>query len=435
MIELAVIAMLLVANGVFAMAEIALVASRRVRLEQRAGTGDASAAAALTLKADPTDFLSTVQVGITLIGILAGAYSGAAFAAPVADVLGRATWLAPYSDAIALGLVVSLLTFASLIIGELVPKALALRDPERVAAAVARPFAVVARVTSPLVRLLSASTNAVLWILRLKPAAEPHITEEEIRALITQATHAGEVRPAERAIVEEVFRLGDRRVSAIMTPRYDIDWVDINEGRAGMHRAVSETRRSRLLFCDGDLDHVVGLLRAEDLLAAWAAGQGAESPDEIRALVRPVTFVPETLPALALLDRFRAARSHTLLAVDEFGAVQGLVTLSDVLEALLGAIPDSPEPVPTRILQRPDGSWLVDGDTPVEDLHHVIPLPAWDQDMPAGYETLAGLVMTRLARVPRTGDAFEWGGWRFEVVDMDGRRVDKVLIAAADEFR
>lgn len=435
MVELAVIAALLVANGLFAMAEIALVASRRVRLEHRAGTGDASSAAALRLKADPTDFLSTVQVGITLIGIFAGAYSGAAFAAPVAGLLRRAAWLAPYSDAVALGLVVSLLTFASLIIGELVPKALALRNPEGVAAAVARPFAMVARVAAPLVRLLSAATNAVLWLLRLKPQAEPHITEEEIRALISQATHAGEVRPAERAIVEEVFRLGDRRVRAIMTPRFDIDWVDINHGRAGVHRAAIETRHSRLLFCDGELDRVVGLARAEDLLAAWAAGQATESPDDIRALVRPVTFVPDTLPALALLDRFRAARSHTLLAVNEFGAVQGLVTLSDVLEALLGAIPDSPEPTPARLVQRPDGSWLVDGDTPVEDLRHAIPLPVRDDALSDGYETLAGLVMTRLARVPRTGDAFEWSGWRFEVVDMDGRRVDKVLIAPGDDFR
>lgn len=434
MVELAVIAVLLVANGVFAMAEIALVASRRVRLEHRAGTGDAASAAALKLKADPTDFLSTVQVGITLIGIFAGAYSGAAFAAPVASVLGRVAWLAPYHDAVALGLVVSLLTFASLIIGELVPKALALRNPERVAAAVARPFAMVSRVTSPLVRLLSASTNAVLWLLRLKPPAEPHVTEEEIRALITQATHAGEVRPAERAIVEEVFRLGDRRVRAIMTPRFDIDWVDINDGRAGVRRAAIETRHSRLLFCDGELDRVVGLARAEDLLAALSAGQPTDSPEDIRALVRPVTFVPDTLPALALLDRFRAARSHTVLAVDEFGAVQGLVTLSDVLEALLGAIPDSPEPTAARLVQRPDGSWLVDGDTPVEDLRHAIPLPR-AVARSDGYETLAGLVMTRLARVPRTGDAFEWGGWRFEVVDMDGRRVDKVLIAPADDFR
>lgn len=434
MLELAVVAVLLVANGVFAMAEIALVAARRVRLEQHAATGNTAAAAALAIKADPTNFLSTVQVGITLIGIFAGAYSGTAFADPVAGVLRGAPWLAPYADALALTLVVSLLTFASLIVGELVPKAIALRNPERVAASVARPFALVAALTSPLVRLLSATTTGVLWVMRLPPVKEGHVTEEEIRALILQATHAGEVLPAERAIVEAVFRLGDRRVSTLMTPRFDIDWVDLRALPAALVQATTGARHSRLLLCDGSLDAVVGLVRAEDLLAHQATSP-AWGADDLRALARPVGFVPETLPALALLDRFRGARTHTLLVVDEFGAVQGLVTLSDVLSALLGSIPDTVDPEPATIVRREDGSYLVDGDTPLEDLRQTVALPAPADGVPPPYTTLAGLVMTHLARVPVPGDVVDWSGWRFEVMDMDGRRVDKVLIAPSRDFR
>lgn len=435
MFEIGVIAVLLVANGLFAMAEIALVASRRVRLEQQAAAGQASAAAALRLKTNPSDFLATVQVGITLIGILAGAYSGATFSTPVADILRQASWLAAHADWIALALVVSLLTFASLIIGELVPKALALRNPEAIAAAVARPFSVVARLTAPLVHLLSASTGFVLWLMRLKPVAEPHITEEEIRALITQATHLGEVLPAEQAIVEEVFRLGDRRVSALMTPRVDIDWVDINGGHEALRRAVRESRHSRLIFCDGGLDHVVGVARAEDLLAHCVDGGLPDLRQAVGTLVRQATFVPETLPALVLLDRFRAAHSHTVLVVDEFGAVQGLVTLTDVLEALLGALPDTPGVESRQMVLRGDGSWLVDGDTQMDDLQAIIALPPIGADEAGQFRTLAGLVMARLGRVPGPGDAFTWGRWRFEVLDMDERRVDKVLVAPVDDFR
>ncbi len=435
MLELGVIALLLVANGLFAMAEIALVASRRVRLERQADAGRASAAAALRLKTNPSDFFATVQVGITLIGIVAGAYSGATFAVPVADVLRGAPWLSPYADGLAFALVVSLLTFASLVIGELVPKALALRNPEAIAAAVARPFSWVSRLTAPLVHLLSASTRLVLWLMRLKPVAEPHVTEEEIRALITQATHAGEVRPAERAIVEEVFRLGDRRVSALMTPRVDVDWVDINGGHEALRQAVREARHSRVVFCDGVLDRVVGVARAEDLLAYCVEGVVPDLRGAIGTLVRPATFVPETLPALALLDRFRAAYSHTLLVVDEFGAVQGLVTLTDVLEALLGALPDRPGAAPRQMVERSDGSWLVDGDTPLHLLRAALGLPALADAEIGQFETLAGLVLSRLGRVPEPGDAFTWGEWRFEVVDMDERRIDKVLIAPAGDFR
>lgn len=435
MFELGVIVVLLVANGLFAMAEIALVASRRVRLEQRAGTGHAAAKAALQLKDNPSDFLATVQVGITLIGILAGAYSGAAFATPLAEILRQAAWLEGYADAVALALVVSLLTFASLLVGELVPKALALRNPEAIAAAVARPFSTVARMVAPLVHVLSASTNAVLWLIRLKPVAEPHITEQEIRALITQATQVGEVRPAEQAIVEQVFRLGDRRAGALMTPRFDIDWVDINGGHDALRRAVVASRHSRVVFCDGSLDHVVGVARAEDLLAQCVEGTLPDLRAAVGTLILPAAFVPETLPALALLDRIRATHSHTLLVVDEFGAVQGLVTLTDVLEVLLGQLPDTPGPPARQLMQRPDGSWLADGDTPMHDVELVVGLPALADEEVGQFQTLAGLVMTRLARVPVAGESFIWGGWRFEVLDMDDRRIDKVLIAPTDEFR
>jgi len=413
-----------VANGVFAMAEIALVAARTIRLQQWSEAGDVRAQRALELKSHSTDFLSTVQVGITMIGIFAGAYSGSTLAEPLALRLRSVPGIGPYSETVALVIVVSLLTYFSLVIGELVPKAIALRSPESLLVRVAPPFAFLARIGSPLVRLLSTSTTLILWLLRIRPGDEPNPTEEEIRALLKQATSSGEVELVEQQIVDKVFHLGDRRVSSLMTPRPDIDWVDIQADAATLREQLASQRHARVFVCDGELDRVVGIAHVEELLAQCLGGQSFD----LRSIVRTPIFVPETLTVLALLERFRMARTHTAIVVDEYGGVQGLLTVSDIVEGLFGELPDEPVKEQGPVVQRPDGSWLVDGWVSLDDLRAVIPIPPVPEDEQGHFHTLAGLIMTRLGKVPRAGDAVEWGNLRFEAVDMDGRRVDKVLV-------
>ncbi len=426
--EILIILLLLVANGVFAMAEIAVVSARKIRLQQRAEEGDARASAALKLAQNPTQFLSTVQVGITLIGIFAGAFGGATLASSVAEWLAQFPILAPYAEALALVLVVSVITYCSLIIGELVPKAIALSNPEGIAGAVAAPLAAIARFANPVVSLLSLSTTLVLKLFRIE-AADHHVTEEEIRALIKQATVSGEVEPVEQKIVEQVFLLGDRRVQSIMTPRHEIEWLDVNEGLEALQKHVADTRHPRVLVCDGSLDTVLGIVHAEELLARKLAG----SPVDLRTLLRPPVYVPATLSVFQLLEQFRSTHVHVALVLDEYGAIEGLVTSTDILEGLVGEMPAEPSQEPGPIHQRDDGSWLVDGTASMDDLVREAALPAPPADEAGTYHTLAGFVMTRLARVARTGDRFTWEGFRFEVVDMDGRRVDKVLVARTDE--
>jgi putative hemolysin len=423
--ELVVIFLLLVANGIFAMSEIAVVTARRVRLQQRASDGDRRAAAALKLKDHPTKFLSTVQVGITLIGILAGAYSGATLTTRISDWLGGVPLIAPYREAVALAIIVGTITYFSLVIGELVPKAIALHNPEGIAGAVATRVAAAARIVTPLVTVLSASTNLVLRLLRVNPKADRGVTEEEIRALIKQATLTGDVAPVEQRIVEQVFRLGDRSVSAIMTPRHDIDWLDVHDGLEGVRTHLASTlRHPRIVACDGELDKVLGVVRSEDLLAAVLAGGTLD----IKPLLEQPKFVPATMSVFHLIEAFKASRTPLALVLDEFGAIEGLVTSTDVLEGLVGEMPTEPSEAPGPIIRRDDRSWLVDGTTPIDDLRAAIDLLETPESEEGTYQTLAGLVMTRLGRVPHEGDRFTWGSLSFEVVDMDGRRIDKVMI-------
>ncbi|MBL8140614.1 MAG: HlyC/CorC family transporter [Acidobacteria bacterium] len=424
--EIVILLLLLVANGVFAMAEIAVVTARRVRLEQRATQGDTRAARALELSRHPTSFLSTVQVGITLIGILAGAYGGATLAAPLEVWLRQFAWAAASADIIAFAAVVSVITYLSLVIGELVPKAIALSNPERIASAVATRVAAVARVASPLVVILDVSTRFVLRLLRIAPVQEGTVTEDEIRAMLKQATKTGDVDEVEQAIVEQVFRLGDRRVSSIMTPRPDIDWLDIHEGLEGVQKHLAVAKHPRLLFCDGSLDAVLGVVRSEDVLTHLLSHQQVD----LRGMLKPPMFVPATLSVFKLVESFRASKMHVALVLDEFGAVEGIVTPSDVLQGLVGEMQsDTHAGEDPYITVRADGSWLVDGITPIEEVAQVVGLAPTPDDEAGSYQTLAGFVMTRLARVPQAGETFVNGGLRFEVIDMDGRRIDKVLIS------
>jgi putative hemolysin len=422
--EVLVILLLIVANGIFAMSEIAVVTARRVRLQQRADAGDKGARAALRIASHPTEFLSTVQVGITLVGIFAGAFGGATLTGDLQAWLQRFPLVAPYSEAVALSIVVGVITYLSLVIGELVPKAIALHNPERIASLVAGPVAAVARVGTPLVKVLSWSTNLFLWAFRIRPSEDRGVTEEEIRALIKQAAVSGDVAPQEQKIVEQVFRLGDRRVSAIMTPRHDIEWLDVNEGVEGVRRHLADVKHPKILCCDGNLDTVLGVARTEQLLALVLSSQ----PFDVRTVLQPPLYVPATLSVFKLIDRFRNSPVHFALVLDEFGAIEGLVTPTDILESLVGEIPSEPHAEAGPITERGEGSWLIDGAIPFEDLAAAIAVPALPEQEQGAFQTLAGFVMTRLSRVPREGDRFTWGDLRFEVVDMDGRRVDKVLV-------
>jgi putative hemolysin len=424
MLEGLVVVLLIFVNGIFALSEIAVVSARKTRLQQWADEGNARARAALELANNPNQFLATIQIGITLVGILAGAFGGATIATELAVILSDITWLAPYGHPLSLTLVVLVITYLSLIVGELVPKRLALNNPERMAMAIAAPMQGLSRVAYPAVHLLGLSTEFLLRALGMKPSAEPPVTEEEIRALIEQGTQAGMFEEAEQEMVERVFRLGDRRVSAVMTPRTEIVWLDREASALEIRRTITESAHSRFLVADGSLDNVLGVVHAKELLAHILGEQVVN----LEATLQQPLYVPESMRALKVLELFKQSGTHIALVIDEYGGIQGLVTPSDILEAIVGDLPEAGEQVEPLAVQRPDGSWLLDGMLPVDefkDLFDLGELPGEDQGI---YQTLAGFVIMQLGRIPAATDYFIWEGLKIEVVDMDGNRVDKVLV-------
>jgi putative hemolysin len=421
--EAVVILLLIILNGVFAMSEIAVVSARKTRLQQWANEGDGKARAALELANAPNQFLATIQMGITLVGILTGAFGGATIAKELARGLDDIPGVASYSGHISLAVVVLFITYLSLIVGELVPKRLALNNPERIASTIARPMRALARLASPVVYLLGASTEVFLRSLGMKPSAEPPVTEEEIRALIEQGTRAGMFEEAEQEMVGRVFRLGDRRVSAVMTPRTEIVWLDRSASLEEIQHTITESIHSRFLVAQGSLDNVLGIVHAKELLLHFLRGQ----PLDLVATLQQPLYVPESMRALEVLELFKQSAIHIALVVDEYGGIQGLVTPSDILEAIVGDLPVAGELVEPLAVQREDGSWLLDGMLPIDEfkeIFHLGRLPEEDQGV---YQTLAGFVIMQLGRIPVVSDHFDWEGLRIEVVDMDGNRVDKVL--------
>ena len=424
-VDLLIILLLVLANGVFSMSEMAVVAARKARLEQRADAGDAGARAALALASAPTRFLSTVQLGITLIGIIAGAFGGAALSETLAASLRQIPLLAPYSDAVGFGLVVLLITYLSLVLGELVPKRLALNNAERVASLVARPMGVLSVIAAPVVKILSVSTDLLLRLLRARPPQNPPVTEEEVRLLLEEGTEAGVFAEAEQDLVEHVFRLADRRVDEIMTPRPRIVWLDVDAPPEENARRMADSPHAQFPVCRGDLDHVLGIVSVK---AVWAQVVRGEPPD-VTVGLRPPVYVPESLPALKALEAFKASGTHAALVLDEYGGTEGLVTLIDVLEAIVGDLPAPGQAGAGTIVSRADGSWLVDGLTPVDEVTDLLGIDLEAEAEREGYQTMGGFVMAHLGHIPSTGDTFAWHGLRLEVVDMDGQRVDKILIA------
>ncbi|KAM3095917.1 hemolysin family protein [Phormidesmis sp. 146-35] len=430
-IDLLIILFLTLANALFVMSELAIVSARKVRLQQAANQGDKKAGVALELANQPNDFLASVQIGITLIGIVSGAFGEKALTTRLAPFLGTVPVLRPYSDGLAFGIAVLLITYLTLVIGELVPKRLALNSPERLAAWVAIPMNLLAKIASPIVYLLGASTNLVMRILGIRPSDEPQVTEEEIRIMIEQGTEAGMFEQAEEDIMKRVFRLGDRRISALMTPRLDIIWLDLEDSTEENRRAMMESSHSQFPVCHGGLDNLLGVVQVYDLLVKSWSGQEL---DLTSSLQTPV-FVPESTRALKVLELFKQSGTHIAFVVDEYGVIQGLVTFTDVLQAIVGDIPSIEELEEPQAVQREDGSWLLDGMLPIYQFKEILNLE--DEELPGEqrgtYQTLGGFVVMHLGRIPAPADHFEWSTMRFEVMDMDGNRVDKVLVMVDEE--
>lgn len=425
-LEILIIVLLLFANGAFAMAEIAIVSARKARLQQLADAGIDQARAALELATNPNEFLATTQIGITLVGILAGAFGGATIAEELAIRLNEIPSLAPYSETVAVGIVVLAITYFSLIIGELVPKRLGLNNPERIASAVAAPMRALSVITTPVVRLLSFSTDIVIRLLGVKPAIEPSISPEEIKILIAQGRESGVFEESEQNMIEGVLRLDERRVGAFMTPRTQIAWFDIEDSPEDIRRTFENSPHSRYPVGKDSLDHVLGIVRAQDLLSQCLAGQ----PLDLRVLLRPPLIVPERMRALKVLEIFIQESTHIALITDEYGSLQGMVTHNDILEDIAGYVPSAGEPAEPQATRREDGSWLLDGLLQIDELKEIFniaQLPDEEYDL---YQTVGGFVMTQIGDIPTAGQAFEWRGLRFEVLDMDGNRVDKVLVTS-----
>lgn len=412
------IAVLIILNGLMAMAETALLSARKARLQNESNKGNTRAGIALKLTENPNQFLSVIQIGITTTDLLVGALTGATLGVWINLQLGRYPTLEPYSGVIGLIIGILPITYLSLVIGELVPKRLALRDPEGVSSAVARTMLFFSRFFSPIVRFLSFSTESMLRLLGVKISEEPPVTEEEIQLLIDQGTQAGIFEESEQDMVEGVFSLGDRRVYSLMTPRTDIVWLDIDDTMEEIRAKIAENDFSRFPVRQDTLDVILGIVKARDMLVPSLGGQ----PIKLKELLRPAFFVPETMLASKALEILKEKGTDMLLVIDEFGGLQGLLTINDILEEIVGEM-EMDEPQAT---QRQDGSWLLDGMLEVDEFKEIFNLSALPHE--DEYETLSGFVMMSLGRVPQTSDQFEWHGLNFEVIDMDGRRVDKVLV-------
>ncbi len=421
-LEILAVFFLTLMNGLLAMSELALVSSRKSRLEQMANQGSRGARAALRLIEDPSRFLSTVQIGISLVGIIAGAFSGATLGQRLGAWLNTFPSLSPYGNSVGIGITVVVITYLSLIIGELVPKRIALAQPERIASLVAGPMRGLSLAAAPAVWVLHISIEGVLRFLGLTDARETTVTEEEIKSLIAEGTLAGVFVPQEQEMIEGVLRLADRSVRVIMTPRTKIVWADVKSDRNTIIGMVESHRFSRLLVCDGTVDHPVGFIHTKNLLPAALSCKDVT----LATLMTPLVFVSDRTPVLRLLNQLKKEKVHIAVVVDEYGTTEGLVTLTDVIEAIAGDLPERGEDGGPRIVQRDDGSWLADGRIPTDEVETITGIY-----MGRDVERLARFVLDHLGRIPKAGASFMHGNARFEVVDMDGNRIDKVLIEIA----
>ena len=425
MVELVVAVLLIALNGVFALSELAIVSARKARLKTYAEAGRVGARAALRLAEDPGRFLSTTQIGITLVGILAGAFSGAALAERLATILESNGVADKAAEPVAYVLVIGAITYLSVVVGELVPKHLALRNAEGIACAMAPTMRLLSRIAAPVVWLLDASTRLVFRVFGQTGSSSSAVTEEEIRTLVAEAESAGVIESDERLMIAGVLRLGDRTVRGLLTPRTEVDLIDVSDDEATLRRALLATQHSRLPVIDGDSDDIRGVVHVRDLLAALVEGKELD----IAARMRPAPIVPDTLEALEVLKVLRDAQVPMVVVHDEYGHFEGIVTPADALGAIAGAFRADGEDHEPAGIRREDGSWLLSGSMPFDEMAEMIGLKVADT---RGFETVAGFVIDRFQRLPATGDSVAAQGWRFEVVDLDGFRVDKVLASRLD---
>ncbi|MEW5729790.1 MAG: hemolysin family protein [Pseudomonadota bacterium] len=420
--EILIVVVLILVNGFFAMSELALVSSRPAELRRRAEQGAQGARAALALLDDPSGLLSAVQIGITLVGIVAGAYSGATLGVKLeAWLLATVPALGDHAGEVAIGLVVAAITYLSLVIGELVPKRLALHHSEAIAVRVAPIMRMVAKAGAPLVHVLRYSTDTLLRLLGQRPDSSKSVTEEEVRALIAEGALAGVIDPVEKEMLDRVMRLADRPVGSVMTPRPDIVWLDAAASPDDIRARIAQSRHSRFLMAEGELDNWIGVLDTRLVLDRLLVG----APFDALDAVREVPAVHEGTPVPRLLDLFRTTRTAMAVVLDEYGGVEGIVTMTDILEAIAGELPAEGEGEEPAAVRRDDGSWLLDGGLAVAEVESLTGLARMGDG--GDFHTLAGFILARLAHLPTVGERFDWNGWQFEVVDMDGRRIDRVL--------
>ncbi len=428
MTDILIILLLILLNGVFAMSELALVSARHVRLEKRAEEGSHGARLALQLAGQPSMFLSTVQVGITLITIFMGAFGEASLAADMVPYLSTLPLVGPYAPALALAIVVISITFVSIILGELVPKRIAMQYPEAMSIFVAPPLRTLSIILSPFVKILSITTDAIVHLLGIRKTSDEAPTEEDIAGMMRESTNAGVFEKTEYDIASRAMRLDDRHLKALMTPRVDLEIVDLENPTAFSLEQIANSQYSRFPVCRGDRSHMVGFVKARDLFEQ-AVRRGSVEAIDISAAVRELLYVPETVSAMDLLELFKKNSIELALIVDEYGDIQGLVTMTDVMSALVGDVTVIGEAHDPDAVQRPDGSWLIDGGMPMDRFRDLtqteVVFPEEEND---AYHTLAGFVLLQLGVIPRPSDHFDWEGFRFEVVDMDGNRIDRLLV-------
>jgi putative hemolysin len=414
--DILVILLLILVNGILALSEAAMLSVRKARLQQRINEGDRRARLALKLAENPNRFLSTIQIGITVIDVLIGAISGATIAHYLSGIFAGIPALARYSGTIGLAIVVITVSYLSIVLGELVPKRLALQSADRVASIIAGPMYFISRLFKPFVWLLGKSTDLLLHLFGVKHADDIPVTEEEFLVQLDQGTQAGVFEEAQQDMVEGVFSLSDQRVNALMTPRNEIIWLDVNDSAAEIRRIVKESPYSRFPVAEDSLDSILGVIKAKDLLLA-----DLKKGSDLKQIVRPPLHIPETAFGSRALEMFRESKRELMLVVDEFGVVQGLITLADILEEIVGVFEGGPQAT-----QRQDGSWLLDGMLANDEFKEIFNLRHMPDE--EEYETLGGFVLLKFGRIPQAADVFEWGGLRFEIMDMDGNRVDKILV-------
>ena len=426
MIEFIILACLILLNGLLVMSELALISAKKNRLEGSAAKGDPKSKAVLELKENPDVFLSTTQIYITLISILTGVYSGEKFGAYLKPYLERIDFLRPYAGTVSTVLIVIVVTFLSILFGELIPKRFAILRPEKIAKNVARPIQILTRVSYPIVWMLSNLSIAFFKLFKLKKHSDNHVTEEEIKAMINEGSELGAIEEEEKDIIERVFHLGDRNITSLMTHRTDIIWLDITEDRASVKEKIKEHQHSVYPLCEGSIDDIKGVVYVKDLYV---------QPDvPLSNLLKNALFVPENNSAYQVLEKIKQTKIHYAFIVDEYGSMQGMITVKDILIAIVGEMPEA-EDDEYGIVERKDGTFLIDAQIQFYNFLTRFDKTIWINEGENQFDTLAGFILHELKRIPKTGDTFDWRGFSFEIVDMDGQRIDKVIVKISDEIR